>query len=295
MDRLPPLTGPMAVGPLGLAHLPRMWQKGILSTVGWLPEEYHFVTRGFDQWLCEGVGIDMAAFGAFARTLPSYLAAEDWVRANATALDRQAATNEKLLTMTLPAEALARMQASTGISDPTFTTAVRMLNLDDLVWLHQFALAHRSGFDETIVPAVTGRLTGELGLLHLPRLWAKAIIKAIGALPAGYHSGSGPLDEQCAQAIGLDLAAAVAYINAEFPTEVQFERWVREHATDATPSAIAAWNEAMNGRQKREQLATDERAILGITDPSFRSGLILNDLLDWHELHQKALAYHKTR
>lgn len=290
MEHLAPLTAPLAVGPLGLAHLPRMWQKGTLKNAGLLPDEYHFATRGFDMWLCEGIGLDMAAYAEFARTLPSYLEAEAWVVANAAQLDGRDAVNEKLLSMAMPPEAVARVHARTGVADKDFVNAPRLLNLDDLAWLHDFAVAHRDGIGETIVPAVTGRMTGELGILHLPRLWAKAVIKSLGALPEGYHSGSGPLDEQLCEAIGLDLAGAVAHINADLPSEVAFERWVRAHATNLTPESAGAWNERMLTREKRVEMAANERAILGITDETMRGGLLLNDLLDWHELHGKALA-----
>ncbi len=98
--------------------------------------------------------------------------------------------------------------------------------------------------------------TGPLGILHLPRLWGKAVIKAIGALPPGYHSGSGPLDVQLAEEIGMDLAASVAYTDAELPTYVAYEEWVRKNATNLKPEPIAEWNERMKTRQKREEMAT---------------------------------------
>ena len=34
-----PLTGSMAKGPLGLVHLPRMWQKALLKKTGVLPDD----------------------------------------------------------------------------------------------------------------------------------------------------------------------------------------------------------------------------------------------------------------
>ena len=49
MTLVVPLTGSMVAGPLGVAHLPRMWQKGLLKSVGVLPGDYVFAERGFDQ------------------------------------------------------------------------------------------------------------------------------------------------------------------------------------------------------------------------------------------------------
>jgi hypothetical protein len=47
MERVIPLIPPATVGPLGLAHLPRMWLKGILNAVEMLDAEYFPNYRGF--------------------------------------------------------------------------------------------------------------------------------------------------------------------------------------------------------------------------------------------------------
>jgi hypothetical protein len=288
-----PLTGSMADGPLGLVHLPRMWQKGLLKTVGVLPGDYVFAERGFDQRLMEGVGIDANAFVSFLQTLPSYLETEAWVRKNATSLENIAATNDGIVTRSMSPEGSGKLRAATGITDATFDNGARLNNLDDLQSLHAYVVAHRGQQVEPIIPAICGLLTGPLGILHLPRLWGKAVIKAIGALPEGYHSGSGPLDEQLAEAMGMDLAASVRYTNAEMPTYIAYEGWVRKNAT-LDPAKIAEWNERMKTRQKREEMATAERAEVGLTDSNERGGRLLNDLVDWHLLHQQITARHRA-
>ena len=48
-----PLAGSMVPGPLGLVHLPRMWQKALLFNLGVLPEDYLF-GRAFDAVMMEG-------------------------------------------------------------------------------------------------------------------------------------------------------------------------------------------------------------------------------------------------
>ncbi len=74
-----PLTGSMADGPIGIVHLPRMWQKGLLKTIGALPDDYGFAERGFDQTMMDGVGLDVDAFVPFLQSLPTYLETEAWV------------------------------------------------------------------------------------------------------------------------------------------------------------------------------------------------------------------------
>jgi hypothetical protein len=280
-----PLTGSMASGPLGLAHLPRMWQKALLFTRGVLPADYVFADRGFDLRIMEGVGLDPDGFVRFLKTSPTYLATEAWVRDHATNLDAIAATSEMILQRSMSAEGSGKLRAAAGITDEGFDNGARLNNIDDWVTLHAFVLAHRGEQLDPIVPAITSLATGPLGLLHLPRLWGKAIIKTAGALPEGYHSGSGPIDEQLAEAIGLDLAASVRYTNDELPPYLTYEQWVREHATKLDAATMAAWNERMRTREKPPALAAQEREILGLADANERRGLLLNDLIDWHEWH----------
>lgn len=283
-----PLTGSMADGPLGLVHLPRMWQKALLTTVGALPGDYVFAERGFDKYMMEGVGIDVNAFVPFLQTAPTYLETEAWVRANAGNLGGTAATNDMIVGRSMSAEGSARLRAATGIADATFDNGARLNNLDDLQSLHAYVTAHRGQQVEPIIPAISGLLTGPLGILHLPRLWGKAVIKAIGALPEGYHSGSGPLDEQLADALGMDLAASVRYTDG-LPTYIAYEAWVAKNAT-LDPAKISEWNERMKTRQKREEMATAERAEVGLTGSDERGGRLLNDLVDWHLFHQQIIA-----
>jgi hypothetical protein len=240
--------------------------------------------------MMEGVGIDSTAFLPFVQTLPSYLATEAWVRANAKNLLGIDAVNNLIVNKSMSAAGSERLRAASGITDTSFDNGARLNNVDDFNGLHAYVVANRGKKTDPIAPAITGLAAGPLGILHLPRLWGKAVIKAIGALPEGYHSGSGPLDEQLAEAIGMDLAASVAYTNAEYPTYIAYEAWVRKNATNLKPEPIEAWNERMRTRQKREEMATAERAELGLTDSVERGGRLLNDLLDWQLFHQQITA-----
>lgn len=283
-----PLTGSMAPGPLGLVHLPRMWQKGLLFTRGLLPQDYVFGDKGFDQRIMDGVGIDRDAFLPYLQTMPTYLATEAWVRANATKLDQIAATSEMIVNRTPSTpESGDKLRAAVGITDPAVNNTALLSNMDDWVALHAYVLANRGKVVAPMIPAITSLAEGPLGVLHLPRLWGKAMIKTLGALPEGYHSGNGPLDDQLAETIGMDLAASVAYTNAELPPYLAYEQWVREHATKLDAETLAAWNTRMRTREKPAPLAAEERKILGITDESERRGVLLNDLIDWHLWHEE--------
>lgn len=284
-----PLTGSMSKGQLGLVHLPRMWQKGLLKNSGLLPDDYVFADRGFDLRMMDGVGIDPAAFVPFLQTRPSYLETEAWVRAHATKLANLTATNELILNRSISAEFGAPLREAVGISDASFDNGAILNNLDDLVGLHAYLVARRGQRLDPIVPAITPLASGPLGLLHLPRLWGKAVIKAAGALPEGYFSGTGPLDEQLSEAIGMDLAASVR-CTADLPSYIAYEGWVRDNATALNAETIAAWNERMRTREMRAESAVGAQAAAGISDATERRSALLNDLQDWQLLHEQLTA-----
>src|ERR1019366_2734385 len=85
-----PLTGSDVAGPLGVVHLPRLWQKAILSKTGLLTDRRYTDPRGFDVVLTAGLGLDLRALHAYLSSIPTYMECEKWVRANAQRLDEVA-------------------------------------------------------------------------------------------------------------------------------------------------------------------------------------------------------------
>ncbi len=190
-----PLTGAMAAGPLGIAGLPRMWQKGLIDSVAALSPACAF-PDDTEKKMLDAFGISFSKFSAFLKQRPTYLETETWFGANGAA-----------------------PTTWNGVD----LAAARLENLRDLDTLYAFTIAYSGKRDAALAPAVTGLLSGKLDLLHLPRLWAKAAIDAAGLLPEGYNSGKGPLDEQLAAAIGFNLAECdEVSIHGERPTHAGF-------------------------------------------------------------------------
>jgi hypothetical protein len=256
-----PLIGAMAAGLLGIRGLPRLWQKGLLESAGVLSSACAYPDADESRMLA-ALGIPFAAFNAFVMQRPAYLETEAWVAGNGGGI----ATWD-------------------GVA-----AAARRENLLDLDGLHAFVDAYRGSRDVAFSPAISPLLAGELGLLHLPRLWAKAMIDAIGLLPDGYNSGKGPLDEQLATAIGFDLAAAMRYVRAERPTHAAFEEWVQQHAATLDAGSRHTWNERISGSKKPEHVAAPERELLGIADPNERGGVLLNHLIDMYFFRLEVVA-----
>jgi hypothetical protein len=77
--KIVPTISSGTAGPLGVAHLPRFWQKVILSEKGLLPAGYDSCGKGYDQMVLDGLGLDRAETLAFLKTVPSYFAFEKWI------------------------------------------------------------------------------------------------------------------------------------------------------------------------------------------------------------------------
>src|ERR1700747_2406187 len=85
-----PMISSGTAGPLGMLHLPRMWQKVSLESQGKLAAGYPGIGRGFDAMTCAALGLEEEAVKDFIKkNKPTYLQFEVWVRKNAKSLDRQ--------------------------------------------------------------------------------------------------------------------------------------------------------------------------------------------------------------
>jgi len=288
MEKIVPLADSGVKGPLGVAHLPRLWLKGVLAAAGALPEGYRSGYDGTNKDLIDGIGLEPEATLTYLASRPSYMAFEAWVREHAGQLHAGAvaATNATIAAhQKTPANA-AEVRARAGLTDASAGGATLLNALDDWTSVHAGIAARRGSELQPIVPAVSTQSTGPLGLMHLPRFWMKATLAAAGALYETWLSGmDSPLDVWFCEAIGLDLEAAIAHIRAELPAYVAFETWVAARAANLAPAEIAAHNEVLRGREKPEHVAARERALLGIEAPGYRPSIELNDLVDWYTIH----------
>jgi hypothetical protein len=292
LDRLVPLISPGVPGPLGVAHLPRMWLKGILHGADMLSSEYfpHYI--GINERVLDALGVDHTAFFAYLATLPTYPQTERWVREHATKLNpiAIATINMDIMSYMRPAEWAAEKRARVGLDDPRFTLITPLLNLDDWCTAHANLVAHRHDGLEPIIPAISSGTPGPSGVLHLPRLWMKALLAGIGALPEGWNSACG-FDQLVADVVGFDCAAACAYVRTELPTYMQFEAWLRANAAQQPDEeTVYDWNKQLRGYQKSEEKAAKEREEAGAPELTHREAIILNDMVDWKYLHEQVLA-----
>jgi hypothetical protein len=292
VEKIVPLAGQTVKGPLGLAHLPRLWLKCTLSAAGLLPEGYLDNYLGTNQTIIDAVGLDPDATFAFLKTKPEYRAFEVWVKANAKNLNPAsiAAANAAVDAQVKPEDKAATVRAMAGVSDASLTSSPMLNALDDWETVRLNVLARNGKPMQTIVPAISSQSMGPLGLEHLPRLWLKAILNKNDVLYEGWKSGDASgFDKWFSGQVGVDLDKMVAFIHAELPTYMVLEAWFKDNAEKISAEQIAEHNALMGIRTKPDHIAAEERGTLGIDDPAYNLSREMNDLIDWLQLHQQLL------
>ena len=81
MSRYVPLISSGTAGPLGVLHLPRLWQKASLEAQGKLHPDYHGIGAGYDAMVLAALNISESAASEFIKTKPSYTQFEAWIKA----------------------------------------------------------------------------------------------------------------------------------------------------------------------------------------------------------------------
>lgn len=135
MSAIVPTISSGTAGPLGVLHLPRLWQKVLLSAKGKLPEGYDECGYGYDQMVLDALGLDKAATVAFLKTIPTYPEFERWVlRQKGGSIDRAAAdkVNAAIRGYNHKDEVRTSILSAAGISDDgSIRDAVNLNNIDD--------------------------------------------------------------------------------------------------------------------------------------------------------------------
>ncbi|MEM8549455.1 MAG: DUF5069 domain-containing protein [Verrucomicrobiota bacterium] len=142
MEKIVPTISSGTIGPLGVMHLPRLWQKTLLSACGRLPEGYKDVKPGFDYMCLEGIGIDPeSARNYIFSEKPSYLQFEAWVMAQPGANvspENIARVNAVIVARQKSPESQVKMLKQNGLPEDTPISDSIMLNqLDD--WRELYA------------------------------------------------------------------------------------------------------------------------------------------------------------
>ncbi len=138
-----PLISSGTTGPLGVLHLPRLWQKLSLEATGQLAAGYPGCGKGYDGMTLGALGVDEAAIKAFVKSSkPTYPQFEAWVKANGTSVTADAiAKHNAAVTGYLHDDATRQgILSANGLPDGSPKDAVNLNNLDDWFEFHQAVL-----------------------------------------------------------------------------------------------------------------------------------------------------------
>jgi hypothetical protein len=80
MSKIVPLISSGLAGPLGVLHLPRLWQKVLLESLGQIADGYPGIGKGYDSMVLNALGLNADAVKKFIATeKPTYPQFEAWV------------------------------------------------------------------------------------------------------------------------------------------------------------------------------------------------------------------------
>ena len=141
-----PLISSGIAGPLGVLHLPRLWQKVSLEEAGKLASGYPGVGHGYDAMTLAALGLEEQAVREYIRkNKPTYPQFEAWVKKNAKSLDRDAIEkhNAAVRGYNHDDETRTKILGTCKIADDASSPkdAVNLNNLDDWHEFHQAVLA----------------------------------------------------------------------------------------------------------------------------------------------------------
>lgn len=143
-NKIVPTISSGTAGPLGILHLPRLWQKTSLGAAGKLADGYGNCSPGYDMMVLDALGVDRDALLAFvAAKKPTYIEFEKFFVENATSLNEAsvAQLNAAITGYQHTDETRQAILSAAGLPDGKPTDAVNLNNLDDWQEFHAAEIA----------------------------------------------------------------------------------------------------------------------------------------------------------
>ena len=144
-DTYVPMISSGTAGPLGVLHLPRLWQKVSLESQGKIAAGYPGMGRGYDAMTCAALGLDEGAVQNYiGQKKPTYPQFEAWVKQNAKSLNKDAIEkhNAAVRGYIHDDETRKNILGNCNLPDDASAPrdAVNLNNLDDWYEFHQAVL-----------------------------------------------------------------------------------------------------------------------------------------------------------
>jgi hypothetical protein len=137
-----PLVSSGTAGPLGAIHVPRLWLKLSLASIGALPDGYDECGAGFDAMTLSALDLDRQKTIDFVRqNKPRYMEFEEWIVANGKVDKATIERHNAAIRGYNHGDELAKnMRQSSKIGDPSVKDAVTLNTVEDLDEIHHQAL-----------------------------------------------------------------------------------------------------------------------------------------------------------
>ena len=144
-DTYVPMISSGTAGPLGVLHLPRLWQKVSLESQGKIAAGYPGMGRGYDAMTCAALGLDEQAVQNYIKDKkPTYPQFEAWVKESAKSLNKEAIDKHNAAVRGYNHDDETRKKILGFCSLPDDASApkdaVNLNNLDDWHEFHQAVL-----------------------------------------------------------------------------------------------------------------------------------------------------------
>ena len=143
-NKIVPTISSGTPGPLGILHLPRLWQKMSLGAAGKLAEGYRNCGPGYDMMVLDALGVDRDTLVEFVSSKkPNYIGFEKFIADHATKLNQTTVSqlNAAIIGFQHADETRQSILSQVGLPDGKPTDAVNLNNLDDWQEFHAAEIA----------------------------------------------------------------------------------------------------------------------------------------------------------
>lgn len=145
MSKIVPLISSGTAGPLGVLHLPRLWQKVSLEAAGKIADGYPGIGAGYDSMVIDALGLSADAVRAYITdSKPTYPQFEAWIQAQSGVKldgDTISALNDSITGYIHDDATRQGILSANGLADGDPKDAINLNNLDDWFEFHASEIA----------------------------------------------------------------------------------------------------------------------------------------------------------
>ena len=145
MSKIVPLISSGTAGPLGVLHLPRLWQKVSLEAAGKIADGYPGIGAGYDSMVIDALGLNADAVRAYITdSKPTYPQFEAWIQAQSGVKldgDTISALNDSITGYIHDDATRQGILSANGLADGDPRDAINLNNLDDWFEFHASEIA----------------------------------------------------------------------------------------------------------------------------------------------------------